>query len=140
MGKTLEGLEARRSRLFKQLESIGDFRRGLISVNYRKCGKKNCQCARRGHPGHGPQYLWNATINGQSQAQNLRLGPEVEKVEKEIANYRLFVGLCEQLVQVSEKICRRRPTREVADEKELEELKKNLQRRLSRKPKKKWGV
>ncbi len=137
MGKTLEGFEAKRNKLYKQLASIGDLRRGMISVNYRKCGKNNCRCARAGHRGHGPQYLWNATIDGESRAQNLRLGPEVEKVEKEVANYGLFMRLCEQLVKVNEKICQRRPIKEVSDTEELEELKKKLRRRLSRKRKKK---
>jgi len=38
--------------------------------------------------------------NGKSRAQNLRLGPEVTKVEAEIANYRRFTELCEELVEV----------------------------------------
>ncbi|MDA3918285.1 MAG: hypothetical protein PF690_15105 [Deltaproteobacteria bacterium] len=47
--------------LHEKLTSLEDFRRGTISVNYRKCGKKNCACAKPGHPSHGPQYLWNTT-------------------------------------------------------------------------------
>ena len=61
MNKRLNELEAKRRSLHKKLEEIGDFRRGTISVNYRKCGKKNCACAKPGHPGHGPQYLWSTT-------------------------------------------------------------------------------
>jgi hypothetical protein len=50
-------LELRRKELFRRMENLGDFRRGTISLNYRKCGKKNCACARKDHPRHGPQYL-----------------------------------------------------------------------------------
>jgi len=40
MGETLESLEKKRKELYQKLEGVGDFRRGTISVNYRKCGKK----------------------------------------------------------------------------------------------------
>jgi Family of unknown function (DUF6788) len=80
MEPTLESLLEHKKQLYQQLASLGEFRRGSISVNYRKCGKSNCGCAQPGHPGHGPQYLWNATIGGKSQARNLCLGPELEKV------------------------------------------------------------
>ena len=37
MKQTLEQLEQRRRDLYSELTTIGDFRRGIISVNYRKC-------------------------------------------------------------------------------------------------------
>ena len=131
MKETLETLELERTQLYQQLQALGDFRPGIISVNFRKCGKKNCACARPGHAGHGPQYLWNTTQRGQSRAQNLHMGAELEKVRKELENHRIFVRLCQQLVEVNEKICRLRPVQVVKDEKELEALKKKLQRQFS---------
>jgi len=131
MKETLEALDLERTKLYHQLQGLGDFRPGIISVNFRKCGKKNCACAGPSHLGHGPQYLWNTTQGGQSRAQNLHLGAELEKVRKEIENHRIFVQLCQQLVQVNEKICRLRPVQEVKDEKELEALKKKLQKQFS---------
>src|SRR5437762_7670029 len=74
VNQPLRDLEVRRKELFRQIDSLGDFRRGTISVNYRKCGKSNCACARKGHPGHGPQYLWNVSVGGKTQARNLSLG------------------------------------------------------------------
>jgi hypothetical protein len=59
------------------------------------------------------------------------LGPELEKVRSEVQNHAIFVGLCREVVKVSEKICRMRPVREVKDERELEEMKKKLQRLFS---------
>ena len=106
MPESLEALESQRTQLYQQLQALGDFRPGTISVNFRKCGKKNCACARAGHAGHGPQYLWNTTQGGESRAQNLRLGAELEKVRKEVDNHHIFLRLCQQLVQVNEKICR----------------------------------
>ena len=137
MKETLEGLEERRRQLHRQIAEAGDFRRGIISVNYRKCGKPNCACARRGHVGHGPQYLWNTTVGGKSRAANLPLGPELEKVQQEIDNHRRFVELTKELVEVNEKICQLRPAREIEDQEELETLKKTLSRRFGRKSRKK---
>jgi Family of unknown function (DUF6788) len=131
MKETLAGLEQRRSELYRQLQVLGDFRPGTISVNFRKCGKKNCACARSGHPGHGPQYLWNTTSGGRSRAQNLVLGPELEKARQEVTNHEVFQRLCRELVETNEKICRLRPVEEIEDEKELEALKKKLQRQFS---------
>ena len=132
MAETLSELEGRR-RLFAEMEALGDFRPGMISVNYRKCGKANCACAQAGHQGHGPQYLWNTTQNNHSRAQVIRLGPELEKVESELANYRRFGQLCSELVKVNEQICRLRPVSEISDERELAQLKKTLQRKYSKK-------
>jgi dsDNA-specific endonuclease/ATPase MutS2 len=46
MEETIESLEAQRKALYQKLEELGDFRRGALSVNYRKSGKKNCVCAK----------------------------------------------------------------------------------------------
>ena len=48
---SLPELEAERDRLYAQLSTAGDFRRGSVSENYRKCGKPNCACAAADHPG-----------------------------------------------------------------------------------------
>jgi|SRR6516225_9453617 len=137
MQPSLEALESQRQTLFRQLEQLGDFRRGTISVNYRRCGKSNCACARKDHPGHGPQYLWIASVDGKTRARNLRLGPELGKVEQEVERYRSFVRLCQELVEVNDQICQRRPVRALTDATELEELKKKLQKRFAEKRKKK---
>jgi hypothetical protein len=140
MEDTLKVLEGKRKSLYKKLEDIGDFRRGTISVNYRKCGKKNCICAKPDHPGHGPQYLWSTTIKGRSYGKSLKLGPELQKYMEEIANYRSFLRLCDEMVQLNEKICDFRPVAELEDKNELEELKKKLQMLLRKKYRKKLTV
>ena len=55
---SLPELMAERDRLFAQLGMVGDFRRGSVSENWRRCGKPNCACAAPEHPGHGPRFLW----------------------------------------------------------------------------------
>lgn len=133
MEERLEKLRHERDVILEEISGLGEFRRGTVSATYRRCGKAACWCAGEGEKGHGPQYLWNGTKGGKSFAKNLHLGPEVEKYMEETDRYRTFVELCEKLVDLNEKMCDARPVREMEGSKELEELKKKLQRRLSRK-------
>jgi hypothetical protein len=137
MSETLSSLEKKREQLYQGLQETGDFRRGTISVLYRKCGKKNCACAKEGHPGHGPRYLWNATIGGKSYAKNLNIGQEMGKYQEETSNYKSFVMLCEQIIAINEQICEMRPIRVMEDADELVALKKKLQLIFMEKCKKK---
>jgi len=129
MSEQIEALELKRKELCRRLTQLGDFRRGSLAAGHRKCGKKNCACAKAAHPGH-PRFLWSTTRGRRSEARTLRLGPELEKFTQEVDNYRLFLELTRELVEVNEKICELRPLREVTDEGELEALKKKLQRRF----------
>lgn len=130
MNKTLEQLAEMRGHLYQQMISLGDFRPGTISVNFRKCGRKNCACAQPDHPGHGPQYLWNTTQSGKSRSQNLRLGPELEKVRLEVERYKEFRRLCQEAIKINEGICHKRSIPEIEDASELEALKKKLRRKF----------
>jgi len=134
--KKLEKLEEMKVSIHEQLVSLGDFKRGTISVNYRKCGKNNCACTKPGHPGHGPQYLWNTTIKGKSYAKNLKLGPELKKTLEETDNYKVFLKLCEELVKTNEKICQLRDIPEITEESEADALKKKLRSLFKKKYKK----
>jgi len=138
MEDTLKELEEKKKALYKKMVEIGDFRRGMISVNYRKCGKSNCVCGQPGHPGHGPQYLWNTTIKGKSYAKNLKLGPELQKYIEEISNHWKFVQLCEELVELNEKVCDLRPIPGVEGKEEQEELKKKLEHHFRKNLRRKW--
>jgi len=81
--------------------------------------------------------LCNTTIKGKSYAKNLKLGPELQKYIEEIDNYKVFLKLCSELVQVNEKICDLRSIPEIEDKNEAEELKKKLQMLLRKKSTKK---
>jgi len=116
----LAELEARRARLFERLAAIGDFRRGSISENYRRCGKANCACARPGHPGHGPRYLWTRTVAGRGTRGRQLAAGEVARVRGELARYQEFAALSEQIVEVNEAICEARPAAPAAGGQDLE--------------------
>lgn len=126
-------LEEKREELLRELSSLGEFRRGTVLARYRKCGKDSCRCAKEGGQPHPPQYQWTATVGGKTVGKSLHLGPEVEKYMAETERYREFIRICDELLRVNEGLCDARPVEEVESEKELDELKKKLQRKLLRK-------
>ena len=106
---SLPELEAERERLYAQLAAVGDFRRGSVTENYRRCGKPNCACAQPDHRGHGPRLLWTRAIRGQKTRGRQLAAGEVAKVRRELEHYAEFSSLSEQIVEVNEKICEGRP-------------------------------
>jgi hypothetical protein len=106
---SLPELEAERDRLYAQLSAVGDFRRGSVSENYRKCGKPNCACAQPDHPGHGPRFLWTRTARGRGTVGRQLAAAEVEKVQREVARHGAFTATVEQIAEVNEQICEARP-------------------------------
>jgi len=106
---SLPELEAERNRLFAQLVALGDFRRGSVSENWRKCGKPNCACAAPGHPGHGPRFLWTRSAGRRKTVGRQLAAGEVEKVRREVARHAEFASTVEQVIEVNEKICEARP-------------------------------
>jgi hypothetical protein len=75
----------------------------------RKCGKPNCACARAGHAGHGPQYNLTKWAGAKTVTVHLRPGPELDKAEREVAQYERFRDLVGQVTEVNEAICGARP-------------------------------
>ena len=106
---SLPELEAERDRLFAQLCVVGDFRRGSVSENWRRCGKPNCACAAPDHPGHGPRFLWTRSAGGAKTVGRQLAAAEVEKVRREVARHAEFSAAVEQVIEVNEKICEARP-------------------------------
>jgi len=106
---SLPELEAERDRLFAQLSAVGDFRRGSVSENWRRCGKPNCACAAPEHPGHGPRFLWTRSAGRRKTVARQLAAGEVGKVRREIARHAEFATTVEQIIEVNEKICEARP-------------------------------
>ena len=106
---SLPELGAERDRLHAQLAAVGDFRRGSVSENYRKCGKPNCACAAPDHRGHGPRFLWTRTARGRGTVGRQLAAAEVQKVRREVTRHTEFAVISEQIAEVNEKICEARP-------------------------------
>ena len=106
---SLPELEASRDWLYAQLAAVGDFRRGSVSENWRKCGKPNCACAQPDHPGHGPRFLWTRTARGRGTVGRQLAAGEVDKVRREVGRHAEFAAICEQIAEVNEEICEAGP-------------------------------
>lgn len=105
----LAKLESDRTALLQRVAATGDMRRGSITENYRSCGKPTCACADAKHPGHGPYYAYTLKVGGKTRTRHLRPGPELSKLEAEVAVHRAFRASCDQLLEVNEAICDARP-------------------------------
>ena len=112
----LDDLQQQRTRLYEQLAASGDLRRGSVTESYRRCGKPNCACAGKDHPGHGPRVMWTRKdADGKTTGRQLK-AEEVDKVRGEITAYRQFVEVSRQVVEVNEAICEARPLKRPADD------------------------
>src|ERR1700740_1739928 len=80
-------LEALRDQLYARLAAVGDFRRGSVSVNYRRCGKPNCACADPEHPGHGPRFLWTRSEGRRKRVGRQLAAGGVGEVRREIGRH-----------------------------------------------------
>ena len=110
-------LEAERSALLDKLATTGDMRRGSITECFRRCGKPTCACALPDHPGHGPYYAYTKKVKGKTKTLQLRPGPLLEKIQREVDAYRVFRTTCERLFDVNESICEARPINPTAEKK-----------------------
>ena len=105
----LAAMEAERARLYADLSGVGDFRRGALCAVFRRCGKRGCHCAQPGDRGHGPQYNLTRWLGGKTVTTHPRPGPELDKAEREAAEWDRFRSLTGQIEQVNEAICDARP-------------------------------
>ena len=78
-------LETERSALLQKLAATSDMRRGSITECFRRCGKPSCACVAADHPGHGPYYAFTTKVDGKTKTLQLRPGPLLTKVEREVA-------------------------------------------------------
>lgn len=140
MLQTLEQLETRRYALLKELSQTGDIRQGSITEHYRQCGKDACCCCDPKHPGHGPYYAFTKKVDGKTKTLQLRQGPRLSKIEREVAAYKDFRKTCEELVKINEKICDLRPMENLRAQTPSTEFKKKLLRKLGRKSRGKRSV
>ncbi len=117
MPDSLTQLQASRAALLQTLAATGDMRRGTITEVYRSCGKPNCACAAPDHPGHGPYYAFTKKVVGKTKTLQLRPGPALAKLEREVECYRGFRQNCERLLEVNEAICEAQPVDDSGAEK-----------------------
>ena len=121
MPDSLQRLEARRHDLLTAISDLDDMRPGSIVGAIRRCGKPGCHCAQSNDPGHGPNLRITYKLHGKTVTEALPSNAAVRKAEQEIAEFRRFQKLSEELVEVSGQICRQRPVEDTltTEEKKL---------------------
>jgi len=123
-------LEKQRSTLLQEIQTIRDMRSGTISVRYQRCSNAKCICHSKGHVGHGPIYSYSTLKDGKTKIKNYKLSPELLKLQKEVAQYQRFKVITQKLISLNNEICELRPVSEVQDTRELESLKKKLEKQF----------
>jgi hypothetical protein len=108
MPHSLPELELRRSELLRQIASLGDFRSGSITSIRGRCGKSNCHCHKPNHPGHGPNFRLTRKRRGKTVSETFPSPADLQKAQREVAEFHRFQQLARDLVEVNEQICRLR--------------------------------
>ncbi len=105
MPETVQLLESRRAELIQQIAQLGDLRSGSITPTKGRCGKPNCHCHQPNHPGHGPHLRLTYKVEGRTMTESLSDRTQLQKAEREIAEFRKFQRLLRAFLEVNTKIC-----------------------------------
>jgi hypothetical protein len=125
---SLVELEQRRSSVLSQILQLGDFRSGSVTPISGRCGKPNCRCHQPGQPGHGPNIRLTRKVNGKTVSESFSSAAELSKVKREVEAFHRFRQLCQELLQVNEKICRARPAEDTISPEEKKRRKRSSRR------------
>jgi hypothetical protein len=128
MNESLPQLEAKRTDLFRQVASVGDFRRGSISATSGKCGKLNCHCSKRDDPGHGPNFRLTRRVEGKTVTETFAAPAALRKAQQEVTEFHRFQKLCGEIIEISEKICALRPVEDTLTPQEKKRPKRSTRR------------
>ena len=128
---SLKALHEKREQLKAGLAQINDLRPGSLTARFRKCGKPNCHCAQKDSLGHGPSYSLTHASAGKTITQVIPQGPAVDRTRAQIAEYRRFRKLVQELIAVSEQLCNAQlqPEAMVAEESKKKPLRRSTGRR-----------
>ena len=102
---SVKALHQKREQLKAGLAQISDLRPGSLTARFRKCGRPNCHCAQKDSPGHGPSFSLSHASAGKTITQVIPQGPAVDRTRAQIAEYRRFRKLVQELIAVSEQLC-----------------------------------
>ena len=109
MADDLATLETQRSRLLEAFLGLGDLRPGSITAVTRRCGKPSCHCAKHNDPGHDPQFRLTRRVAGKTVTESFPNPSALRKAQQEVAEFHRLQQLSQNLVTLSERICRLRP-------------------------------
>lgn len=94
---TVQQLEARRNAILEQMRSIRSMRRGTVNEQYFKTHLKGI----KGIIHHGPYYVLSRREGKKTVSKRLRSGVELEQAQKDVAEYKRFLGLCQEFERLT---------------------------------------
>lgn len=128
MPASLAVLEQQRSDILSRILQLGDFRSGSISAIQGRCGKSNCHCHQPNQPGHGPNFRLTRKVNGKTLSESFSSAAELRKARREVEAFHRFRQLCQELLEVNQKICRTRPVEDTLSPEEKKRPKQSVKK------------
>ena len=117
MPVSLRELEARRNAILEEMRSIRSMRRGTINEQHFKIRLKG----RKGIVHQGPYYVLSRREGERTVSQRLRSPAELEQARKDVAQYKRFMGLCQEFERLTARLgeLERRETEGALEKKRL---------------------
>jgi hypothetical protein len=117
MSLSLQELEARRNAILEEMRSIRSMRRGTINEQHFKIRLKG----RKGIVHQGPYYVLSRREGERTVSQRLRSPAELEQARKDVAQYKRFMGLCQEFERLTARLgeLERRETEGALEKKRL---------------------
>lgn len=59
--------------------------------------------------------MWTRSVDGKTEGHQVAAGAELDKVTREVANYKAFMSQVDRIVEMNEEICEARPISALAE-------------------------
>ena len=97
--ESVHSLEVRRNAIVAKMQSLRSMSRGVVCEQYYEVRLKG-----RSEPSRqGPYYVLSCKEHGRTVSRRLKRN-EVDRVRAEVATYKEFLALCEEFVDVSNRL------------------------------------
>jgi hypothetical protein len=97
---TVQQLEARRNTILEEMRSIRSMRRGTVNEQYFKTHLKG----KKGMVRQGPYYVLSRREGAKTVSKRLRSVAELAQAQKDAAEYKRFLGLCQEFEQLTARL------------------------------------
>lgn len=97
---TVQELEAQRDAILEEMRSIRSMRRGTINGQHFKTHLKG----RKGIVLQGPYYVLSRREGEKTVSKRLRSVAELEQAQSDVAEYKRFMGLCQQFERLTARL------------------------------------
>jgi hypothetical protein len=98
--ETVQELEAQRDAILEQMRSIRSMRRGTINGQHFKTHLKG----RKGFALQGPYYVLSRREGEKTVSKRLKSAAELERAQGDVAEYKRFMGLCQQFERLTARL------------------------------------